>query len=143
MPTAHTVRSLTIDAATLTCKKAGVVRLTLNALGNESAVGCTMHFDAKRLKFVSANVVGAAGSATLLVNERTAAGGDVGLLFMLPLPHTCKAGKQPVVECTFLPLAVGATALTFGNQVVFSKIADMKANELPVHFVNGEVVVRR
>ncbi len=58
-PRVATARALTIDAAILTCKKAGVVRLTLNALGNESAIGCTIHFDAKRLKFVSAKVVGA------------------------------------------------------------------------------------
>ncbi len=141
-PKTATARALTIDAAMLTCKKAGVVWLTLNALGGESAIGCTIHFDAKRLKFVSAQVVGAATAGTLLVNDRGTAEGDVGLAFMLPLPHTCKSGKQPVIECTFLPLAAGKTALTFGNQVVFSKLADTHADELPVHFVNGTVLVQ-
>ncbi len=81
-------------------------------------------------------------AGTLLVNDRTAAGGNVGLAFMLPLPQTVKAGKQPVIECTFLPLAAGKTSLTLGNQVVFSKLADTHADELPVHFVNGTVLVQ-
>ena len=60
-----TARALSIDAATLTRGKAGAVCVTLNALGDESALGFSVHFDAKCLKFVSAKVVGAAAAATL------------------------------------------------------------------------------
>ena len=138
-----TARALSIDAATLTRGKAGVVAVTLNALGNESALGFSVRFDAKCLKFVSAKVVGATAAATLLVNANVASAGNLGVALMLPLPTTCKAGKGAVVELTFLPLAAGATPLTFSDQVVSCEIAGATAAALPATFVNGTVLVRQ
>ena len=128
--TGKTTRALSIDAATLTRGKAGTVCVTLNALGDESALGFSVHFDAKHLKFVSAKVVGAAAAATLKVNAKAAASGNLGVALMLPLPKTCKAGKGAVVEFTFLPLAAGATPLTFSDQVVTREIAGATAVRL-------------
>ena len=141
--TGKTARALGIDAATLTRGKAGAVCVSLNALGNESALGFSVHFDAKHLKFVSAKVVGATAAATLLVNANAAAQGNLGVALMLPLPTTCKAGKGAVVEFTFLPLAAGATPLTFSDQVVSCEIAGATATALPANFVNGTVLVRQ
>ena len=138
-----TARALSIDAATLTRGKAGAVCVSLNALGNESALGFSVHFDAKRLKFVSAHVVGATAAATLLVNANAASAGNLGVALMLPLPKTCKAGKGAVIEFTFLPLAPGATPLTFSDQVVSCEIAGATATALPANFVNGTVLVRQ
>ena len=140
--TGKTARALGIDAATLTRGKAGAVCVSLNALGNESALGFSVHFDAKHLKFVSAKVVGATVAATLLVNANAAAQGNLGVALMLPLPTACKAGKGAVVEFTFLPLATGATPLTFSDQVVSCEIAGATATALPANFVNGTVLVR-
>ena len=137
-----TARALSIDAATLTRGKAGVVAVTLNALGNESALGFSVRFDAKCLKFVSAKVVGATAAATLLVNANAAAAGNLGVALMLPLPTTCKAGKGAVVEFTFLPLATGATPLSFSDQVVSCEIAGAGATALPANFLNSTVLVR-
>ena len=89
-----TARALSVDAATLTRGKAGSVCVSLNALGEESALGFSMHFDPKRLKFVSAKVTGAVADATLNVNTTDAAQGNLGVALMLPLPKTCKAGKR-------------------------------------------------
>ena len=137
-----TARALSIGASTFTRGKAGAVCVSLNALGNESALGFSVHFDAKHLKFVSAKVVGATVAATLLVNANAAAQGNLGVALMLPLPTACKAGKGAVVEFTFLPLATGATPLTFSDQVVSCEIAGATATALPANFVNGTVLVR-
>ena len=139
----NTTRAVSIDAATLTRGKAGAVSVTLNALGDESALGFSVHFDPKHLKFVSAKVVGAAAAATLNVNAKAAASGNLGVALMLPLPKTCRAGKSAVVEFTFLPLAAGATPLTFSDQVVTRAIAGATASALPANFVNGSVLVRQ
>ena len=137
-----TTRAVSVDAAELTRGKAGAVRIALTALGNENALGFSLHFDAKHLKFVSAKVVGAAAAATLNVNEKAIAQGNLGMALMLPLPKACKAGKGAVVELTFLPLAAGATPLTFSDQVVTCEISGVKADVLPTNYINGEVLVR-
>ena len=138
-----TARALNIDNATLTRGKAGTVAVTLNALGDESALGFSVRFDPKCLKFVSAKVTGVAANATLNVNAKDAAQGNLGVALMLPLPITCKAGKGTVVEFTFLPLVAGATPLSFSDQVVTCEIAGATAAVLSANFVNSEALVRQ
>ena len=138
-----TTRALSVDAATLTRGKAGTVAVTLKALGDESALGFSVRFDPKCLKFVSAKVTGVAADATLNVNAKDAASGTLGVALMLPLPKTCTFGKGTVVEFTFLPLAAGATPLSFSDQVVTCEIAGASAAALPATFVNGTVLVRQ
>ena len=58
LATSGTRRVVSFIAAPLKCGKPGVVSVTLAAQGNESALGFGVSFDAKRLKFVSAKVVG-------------------------------------------------------------------------------------
>ena len=117
--------------------------VTLNALGDENALGFSVHFDAKCLKFVSAKVVGTATAATLNVNSKDTEQGTLGVALMLPLPKTCKAGKGTVIEFTFLPLVAGATPLTFSDQVVSCEIAGANATVLPANSINSTVLVRQ
>ena len=142
LATAGTKRVVSFTAAPLKCGKSGVVTVTLAAQGDESALGFGVSFDAKRLKFVSAKVVGAAAAATLNVNASDAGNGHFGVALMLPLPKTCAPGKQPVVAFTFQPLLPGPTPLSFSDQVVTREIAGMDAAVLPASFVNGAVNVR-
>ena len=139
----HSRRVVSFAAATLKCGKPGTVRVVLAAQGNESALGCSVTFDAKRLRFISAKVVGAAATATLNVNAKDAATGRLGVALMLPLPATCPSGKQPVVEFTFLPLLSGSALLSFNDQVVTREVAGADAAVLPASFVNGAITVRQ
>ena len=142
LATSGTRRVVSFIAAPLKCGKPGVVSVTLAAQGDESALGFGVSFDAKRLKFVSAKVVGAAAAATLNVNAKDATNGHLGVALMLPLPKTCAPGKQPVVAFTFQPLLPGPAPLSFNEQGVSCEIAGMDAAVLPASFVNGTVTVR-
>jgi len=140
---AATSRTISLAAPALTRGKAGVVQVVLNAQGNENALGFTLNFNAKQLKFVGAKLVGAANGATLNVNAKQAANGSIGLALMLPLPKTVKAGKQALLELTFQPLAYGLAPVTFGDQVVGREVAGAAANTLPAIFANGTVMIRK
>jgi len=137
------LRTVSLAPTTLTRGKPGAVQVVLTAQGNESALGFTLNFDPKQVKFLGAKLVGAASNATLNVNTVQAASGRVGLALMLPLPQTVKAGKQALVELVFQPLAFGPAALTFGDQCVTREVAGSAANALPATFVNGTVMVRK
>jgi len=137
------LRTVSFAPATLTCGKAGTVQVVLNAQGNESALGFTLNFNPKQVKFVSAKLVGMASNATLNVNNAQASSGHVGIAMMLPLPQTVKAGKQALVEITFQPLTYGMAPLTFGNQLTACEVASSTATVLPATFINGTVAIRK
>ncbi len=81
--------------------------------------------------------------AVLNVNEKGTASGNLGVALMLPLPGTFKAGKQQILEFSFLPLAAGAAELTFSDQVATCEVATDKAVAVPAQFVNGSVLVQQ
>jgi len=137
------LRTVSLVPTIITRGKPGAVQVVLNAQGNESALGFTLNFDPKQVKFLGAKLVGAASNATLNVNTAQAARGHVGLALMLPLPQTLKAGKQALVELVFQPLAFGPASLTFGDQCVAREVAGSTATALPATFVNGTVMVRK
>jgi len=137
------LRTVHLAPTTLTRGKAAVVRVVLDAQGNESALGFTLHFNPTQVKFVGVKLTGAAHGATLNVNTKAANNGSVGVAMMLPLPKTVNAGKQTLVEFTFQPLAYGIAPITFTDQVISREIAGAAANTLPTTFVNGTVVVRK
>jgi len=137
------LRTVSLAPATLTRGKTGAVQVVLNAQGNESALGFTLNFDPKQMKFLGAKLVGMASNATLNVNTAQAASGHVGIALMLPLPQTVKAGKQALVELIFQPLAFGPASLTFGDQCIAREVAGSTATALPATFINSTVMVRK
>jgi len=137
------LRTVSLAPATLTLGKPGAVQVVLTAQGNESALGFTLNYNPKQMKFLGAKLVGMASNATLNVNTAQAASGHVGLALMLPLPQTVKAGKQALVELVFQPLAFGPAQLTFGDQLIGREVAGNTATALPATFVNGTVMVRK
>jgi len=139
---ARTPRTMSLAPTTLTRGKAGTVRMVLNAQGNESAVGFTLNFNPRQMKFMGAKLVGATSSAMLDLNTRQVASGSVGVALLLPLPKAIPAGRQPIIELTFQPLIRGLAPLTFTDQLVTRELAGITATALPVSFVNGMVVIR-
>jgi len=141
-----TPRTLSLaPVAPLARGKSGIVRVQLQAQGDENALGFSLHFDPKRLRFVSAKVVGAAATATLNVNTTRAATGDLGLALMLPLPNVMPKGAQPVMELTFTALAtapVSLNPLTFTDTVITREVATATAQPLPVRCQNGTVTIK-
>jgi len=136
--------TLSIGSVTAPRGRTCTVRVTLTAPGNANALGFSLNFDAARLKCIGVKLVGAAAGATLNVN--TATRGCVGVGLMLPLPHVFAAGAQPVLECTFTPLATappGMASITFSDRVITREVVAATATVLPAVFVNGGVRITK
>jgi len=121
-----------------------VIPVTLKALGNESALGFTLNFNAACLQFVSASTP--ISGASLILNDTQVGSGHLALLVGLPLPQAFPAGSNIVVNLTFhVPATVplGATALTFSNDLTGCAVVDAAAADLKTTFTNGTVNIRR
>lgn len=142
-PAVRTNRAVSLPYAVITRGTVSTVPVMLTAQGDESALGFSLHFDPKRVKFVGAKLAGTATTATMNVNAAQAAQGDISLVLMLPLPHTFPAGKQPVVNLLFQALSPGITTLTFHDRGAAREVDNSSAAILPATFSNGMELVRR
>ena len=117
----------------------GVVTVVLEALGNESALGFSLAFDASRFAFVSATKGTSSTSATLNVNLAQAGAGKVGVALALST-GTFPAGGRELVKATFRALPgtpAGSSAVTFGDQPVPREVSDPTALPLVTTYVAG------
>ena len=128
-----TARKLSLGQSTLAVGEKGTVTISLNALGDENALGFGVKFDADVLQFVSAKLLNGNNSAILIVNSRKAADGTVGLALALSAGATFSKGPQGVVQLTFLGLARAphGTPLSFCDQPITREIATVKADSSP------------
>jgi len=111
--------------------------IEIEAMGNENAVGFSLNFDTKQLRFVSAVTINGAASAALNLNDIAAANGRVGMAFALPGGQKLGAGKQSILLVTFAVLAgdnVSTTTVSFGDQPIPREVVDFAANALPANF---------
>lgn len=111
--------------------------IEIEAMGNENAVGFSLNFDPKQLRFVSAVTINGAASAALNINDVAAANGRVGMAFALPGGQKLGAGKQSILLVTFAVLAgdnVSNTTISFGDQPIPREVVDFAANALPANF---------
>jgi len=142
MVNARCPRVISLTSSMFSGGRTGTVRVVLDAQGNESALGFTLKFNPRQLKFLGAKLVGAVSNATLNLNTKKAATGCVGLALMLPLPRAIPVGKQPLIELTFQPLTRGAALLSFDDQLVTREVAGVTASNLQANYVNGLVIMR-
>ena len=121
----------------------GTVSVTLNARGNESAVGFSVRFDPQRLAFVDARLTGGVG-AVLYANTAQAAAGRVGFALMRPLPRPFSAGRRTILLLTFRALASapnGMTTLAFDDQPVMREVASLQAAPVVTTFYGGMILI--
>lgn len=126
-------RSIVAVPATISRGASGEVRINLDSLGNENALGFSVIFDSGVLTFSNAAAGAAASAAIMNINESQKLNGNVGVMLALPAGQAFSAGTREVVRLTFSAAAGGGTQTTqigFGDSPVVSEISDPSANVL-------------
>ena len=117
--------------------------VTLEAQGNENAMGFSLLFDPAKFAFVSA-AAGAGGSGGLLtVNSNSASSGRLGFVLFLVPNSTFPAGSQQVVNVSLRSLgSAGTYAISLADQPVLRQVSDAAANPLTdTTYLNGSILV--
>ncbi len=134
---------LSVQPTSLRAGVAGTVNLVLTSRGNDTALGFTVNFDPKLLRFTGARLGSGTDAGSLLVNARQAAQGHVGLALTMPIPKTVAAGKQTVIALNFTPLNARpqTTQVSFGDQVITREAVSATADVLPASYTNGVISI--
>jgi len=124
----------------------GTVSVTLEALGDENALGFSLAFDPARLTYTGAgagSALSSAQGAMFLVNDTQAASGRLGFALGLPTGATFSSGNQQLASISFRApsSASGGSPLTLANQPVVCEVSDAWASALTVDYLNGTVLV--
>ena len=119
------------------------MEVTVQALGNENALGFSLSFDATKLAFTGASLGSSAQTATLEVNSNHASQGQLGVALALPAGQTFSAGTNQLVNLNFRTLAPkgGSVPVTFADQPVLRGVADANASALSADYANAVVVI--
>jgi len=135
--------AVSLQPAAMTSGRAGLVYVLLNAQGNESALGFTLNFDPKLLRFTGARLGSGAGNALLNVNTANAGTGAVGIGLAFPLTRALEKGKKLLVALSFVPTSTRtlSTKLRFSDQVITRELANANAADIPVSFTGGSVMI--
>ncbi len=122
----------------------GTVRVNLEGMGNEAALGFSLGFDPAVFSFTGAALGSAAGGATLNVNTNQVAAGKVGAVLMLPFGGKFAAGTNEVLRIGLRvsAAAAGSSVLSFGDSPVPKDVSDVNASAEAVSYVNGTTTIR-
>jgi uncharacterized protein (TIGR03437 family) len=126
--------------AALAGSGSGLLVVSLNALGDENAIGFSLNFDPAKVRFVSAAAGSGATGAILQMNPLQADQGRVGMILILPAGQTIAAGQQSVVVATFAPVETGgidSSVITFGDSPVSKELVSVDATNLPAVWTLG------
>ncbi len=138
-----TTRIVEVSLAALAQQQTGIVRVNLEAQGDENALGFSLTFDPVVLSYVGASVGSAAGGATLNVNTNQAGSGSLGFVLALSAGSHFAAGTREIVKVTLK--AVAATpdnyVIQFKDQPVPREVSSATAQVLSADYVNGSVMV--
>ena len=137
-------RSVRLVSAPLIAGETGVVSLMLSGDGRESGAALSLGFDPQALRFLGAATGSSVTGGTLIVNDRLAAAGKLGLVLALPAGRTLAAGEQEIVRFSFA-VSAAAPAVTplvvNSDQPVVREVTDVSANPLPVVFSNASLPI--
>jgi hypothetical protein len=138
---AASARSLGVVNTSIAQGQTNVVPVTLEASGNENALGFTIVFDAAKLRLVGIETGASTVGATLNVNTEQA--GRIGVVVGLPTGRTFAPGPNEVVllRLAALASAPASAELTFGDTPVLRETSDRLANSLPTAYAAGMVSV--
>jgi hypothetical protein len=117
--------------------------VTLEAQGDENAVGFTLSFNPEAFVFAGLNAGADAGGANFIPNTSDAASGRVGVAMAWPTGLTPGAGTLELARLQLMatPNFAGPQPVSLSDQVVTRCASDVFAGELPVNWVGGLVTV--
>ncbi|MDX2033352.1 MAG: NF038122 family metalloprotease [Blastocatellia bacterium] len=104
--------------------------LVLDAQGLENALGFSLRFDPRELRFVSASPGPDAAGATLHLNADAA--GHLGFALALPAEQSFAQGARRLVTVRFLRLTRAAPAVRFDDWPVRREAVNARAESMPL-----------
>ncbi len=113
----------------------GQLVIELDGQGIENSLGFSLTFDPNQWRFVAVTIGHDAPDAALLVNDRQAERGIVGLAMALPAGQTFRSGPRQLIACSFAPISdpgLLPLMVNFADAPVRREVADARAN-----FVNA------
>ena len=120
------------------------VTMTLNALGDENALGFSLLFNPSQWRYVSTTLASEALEAMLNVNTKQISVGRLGVTLALPAGETFAAGAQRLVTFHFAPIVNNAgeqapsLAVAITDAPVAREVVAANADTLPASF-NTEI----
>jgi hypothetical protein len=133
---ADVTRRIRLVGSSVAAGQLSLIPVRLSAVGDENAVGFSVHFDPAVVTIESVTKGSGAGEATLLVNDLSASSGRVGVLLTLPTGAVWSAGARDLVVLG-VRVATGhmsPVALSFGDTPVFREVVDVTATPLTTTF---------
>jgi uncharacterized protein (TIGR03437 family) len=128
------LRIITTDGSPGTAR---TVMVELNAQGDESALGFSLHFNPSEWRFASAEPGRDTQQAVIHVNANEAARGRIGLLLALPDRGRFSAGARHIVSLKFASLSESWTrpmATGLADEPVAREIVSSEAVVLPARY---------
>ena len=128
-------RLVRIGSTSIQQGETATVTITLDAQGNENALGLSLNFVPTQLSFVSAEGGEDAADAMLMVNSDQAASGNLELNLALPPGKRFTRGTRQVVVLRFRALLGNELpVIGFADKVNKLSVVDDKAEELAASF---------
>jgi hypothetical protein len=105
------------------------------AKGTENALGFSVTYDPKSVRFASGSLGSGASGAAFFQNTNNAANGTVGFIVGFVPPTVFAAGAQQVMLLNFASIAYSNNVVVqFGDSPVARQVADASANVVPANF---------
>jgi uncharacterized protein (TIGR03437 family) len=119
------------------------VPITLDAQGNENAIGFSLSFNPAILSNPQVTLGSDAANALLTVNDAQVTQGRLGVLLALEAGRRFTAGVRQIAIVRFAVGATSATSTTINptDQPIICQASDVNANSLPVSCVSGVVTI--
>jgi len=123
--------------------KTSEVAIEIEAEGQENAFGFSLEFDPSRLRYISLTLGAALAAANLIVNEREALEGRVGIALALPSGQGIGSGKHQLLAVTFEVLADGgeSSLISFGDQPITREVVDVNARAVKSIFERTQAIL--
>jgi hypothetical protein len=135
-------RRLSVSDASFSPGGTAGVSVALEALGNENAIGFTLGFDPSAFTFSGIELGDSPTSAVFIPNLNQVGSGKVGIVLALANGNKFSAGMHDLVKVNLVATsAAGQFLATLTDQLVTRGVSDSQANELPVGFVNGNLII--
>ncbi len=125
--------------------KSVVIRIAMDSIGKENALGFSLNFDTQALRFVAARTGIDATGGTLLTNSRDASKGRVGLALALAPGKSFGAGSQEVAEIEFVSSSANVaveTSVAFADAPIPREIVSSDAGDLRGTYESGVITIK-
>ena len=136
-------RDVVVNNATLYQAQAGTISVSLEAQGNENALGFSLAFDPVAFNFKGASLGSAASGAALNVNADDATSGKLGFVLALNSGANFSVGAKELIKVILQPTsqASGSYPVSLTDLPVPREVSDATASTLTSSYLNGTVTV--